>query len=70
RPQVWDADALNRLATGQVSLPANSVITPHPGEAARLLGVAIKDIQADRLGAVRALARKFNTVCVLKGSGS
>ncbi|AVI86823.1 bifunctional ADP-dependent (S)-NAD(P)H-hydrate dehydratase/NAD(P)H-hydrate epimerase [Pseudomonas syringae pv. tomato] len=70
RPQVWDADALNMLAAGQVSLPKNSVITPHPGEAARLLGVGIKDIQADRPAAVRALARKFNTVCVLKGSGS
>ncbi|WP_440784831.1 NAD(P)H-hydrate dehydratase [Pseudomonas syringae] len=70
RPQVWDADALNMLATGQVSLPAHSVITPHPGEAARLLGVGIKEIQADRLAAARALARKFNTVCVLKGSGS
>ncbi len=53
-----------------MSLPANSVITPHPGEAARLLGVGIKDIQADRLAAARTLARKFNTVCVLKGSGS
>ncbi|KAA8711825.1 bifunctional ADP-dependent NAD(P)H-hydrate dehydratase/NAD(P)H-hydrate epimerase [Pseudomonas cannabina] len=70
RPQVWDADALNMLAAGQVSLPANSVITPHPGEAARLLGVGIKDIQADRLAAARTLARKFKTVCVLKGSGS
>ncbi|WP_024646401.1 bifunctional ADP-dependent NAD(P)H-hydrate dehydratase/NAD(P)H-hydrate epimerase [Pseudomonas syringae] len=70
RPQVWDADALNMLSAGQVSLPVNSVITPHPGEAARLLGVGIKEIQADRLATARALARKFNTVCVLKGSGS
>jgi ADP-dependent NAD(P)H-hydrate dehydratase / NAD(P)H-hydrate epimerase len=70
RAQVWDADALNQLAAGRVSLPAGCVITPHPGEAARLLGVTTKEIQADRPAAVRALAKKFNAVCVLKGSGS
>lgn len=69
-PQVWDADALNELATGAVQLPEGSVITPHPGEAARLLGTDTKHIQADRPAAARALARKFNAVCVLKGSGS
>lgn len=70
RAQVWDADALNQLATGAVQLPADSVITPHPGEAARLLGIDTKAVQADRPAAARALAKKFNTVCVLKGSGS
>ncbi|GFM80992.1 bifunctional NAD(P)H-hydrate repair enzyme [Pseudomonas cichorii] len=70
RPQVWDADALNQLAGGSVSLPENSVITPHPGEAARLLGISTREVQADRPTAALALARKFNTVCVLKGSGS
>ncbi len=70
KPQVWDADALNRLATGAVSLPTGSVITPHPGEAARLLGVKTADIQADRPAAAHALAKKYDAVCVLKGSGS
>jgi NAD(P)H-hydrate epimerase len=70
RPQVWDADALNQLAQCLVSLPSGSVITPHPGEAARLLGVSIKEIQADRPASARALAAKFNAVCVLKGTGS
>jgi NAD(P)H-hydrate epimerase len=70
RPQVWDADALNQLAAGWVSLPEGCVMTPHPGEAARLLGVSTQEIQADRPAAARALAKKFNTVCVLKGSGS
>ncbi|MCQ9394203.1 NAD(P)H-hydrate dehydratase [Pseudomonas viridiflava] len=70
RPQVWDADALNQLATGQVVLPKNSVITPHPGEAARLLGISTQEVQNDRAAAAHALARKFNAVCVLKGSGS
>ena len=70
RPQVWDADALNQLAQGFVSLPPGCVITPHPGEAARLLGISTKEVQADRPAAARALADKFNAVCVLKGTGS
>ncbi|KTC25607.1 carbohydrate kinase [Pseudomonas marginalis ICMP 9505] len=69
-PQVWDADALNQLATGSFTLPANSVITPHPGEAARLLGITTAEVQADRLKAARALSHKFNAVAILKGAGS
>jgi len=53
-----------------VELPTGCVITPHPGEAARLLDVSTQDVQADRPSAARALAQKFNAVCVLKGSGS
>jgi ADP-dependent NAD(P)H-hydrate dehydratase / NAD(P)H-hydrate epimerase len=70
RPQVWDADALNQLAQGWVSLPINSVITPHPGEAARLLGVSVKAVQADRPAAAHALSQKYKAVVVLKGAGS
>jgi NAD(P)H-hydrate epimerase len=70
RPQVWDADALNQLAAGFVSLPNGCVITPHPGEAAHLLGVSTREIQADRPASAVALAKKYNAVCVLKGSGS
>lgn len=69
-PQVWDADALNQLATGTVSLPSGSVITPHPGEAARLLGVSTAEVQADRLKVARALSQKFKAVAILKGAGS
>ena len=68
--QVWDADALNQLAEGKVSLPAGSIITPHPGEAARLLGISTAQVQADRAHAARALAKKYSTTCVLKGAGS
>lgn len=68
--QVWDADALNLLSEGLVALPSGSVITPHPGEAARLLGISTADVQADRPSAARALARKYGNVCVLKGAGS
>ncbi|MEX3775212.1 NAD(P)H-hydrate dehydratase [Pseudomonas sp. MYb118] len=69
-PQVWDADALNLLAAGQVKLPAGCVITPHPGEAARLLGISTAQVQADRPGAAQALSKKYTAVVVLKGAGS
>ncbi|MFS1290953.1 NAD(P)H-hydrate dehydratase [Pseudomonas piscis] len=69
-PQVWDADALNLLAQGGLQVPSGSVMTPHPGEAARLLGLATADIQADRPAAALALSRKYGVVAVLKGAGS
>ncbi|KAF0862593.1 NAD(P)H-hydrate dehydratase [Pseudomonas sp. LD120] len=69
-PQVWDADALNLLAQGDLRLPAATVITPHPGEAARLLGVPVAEIQGDRPAAARALSEKYAAIAVLKGAGS
>ncbi|MFK8330942.1 NAD(P)H-hydrate dehydratase [Pseudomonas sp. BJa5] len=69
-PQVWDADALNLLARAPLPLHAASMITPHPGEAARLLGISTEAVQADRAGAARKLARKYAVVCVLKGAGT
>ncbi|WP_455230144.1 NAD(P)H-hydrate dehydratase [Geopseudomonas aromaticivorans] len=71
KPQVWDADALNLLAAGQLTAPAcNWLVTPHPGEAARLLGTTTAAVQADRPAAAQALARQLNAVVVLKGLGS
>ena len=70
KPTVLDADALNLLARDDLALPANAVLTPHPGEAARLLGSDTRSINADRFGAVRALASKYHAVAVLKGAGS
>ena len=70
QPQVWDADALNLLAVGQVAAPRHGVLTPHPGEAARLLGIDTAALQADRPAAARALAQRFALVVVLKGAGS
>ncbi|QXH51021.1 NAD(P)H-hydrate dehydratase [Pseudomonas fakonensis] len=69
-PQVWDADALNLLAGAPLALPSGSVLTPHPGEAARLLGISTEAVQADRPGAARKLARRYASVCVLKGAGT
>jgi NAD(P)H-hydrate epimerase len=72
-PMVLDADALNMLAEGRLLAGVkrdNWVLTPHPGEAARLLGVTSADIQADRFNAVQALQQKFGGAVILKGSGS
>ena len=69
-PQVWDADALNLLAAQAVELPANALITPHPGEAARLLNTTVAQIQADRPRAVRELAARYRCVALLKGAGT
>ncbi|HKZ11063.1 MAG TPA: NAD(P)H-hydrate dehydratase [Rhodanobacteraceae bacterium] len=70
KPTVLDADGLNLLALRARALPEQIVMTPHPGEAARLLETTTADVQADRFAAVRGLARKYGAVVVLKGSGS
>ena len=66
---VLDADALNALAAGRVRgpLPEHTVLTPHPGEAARLLHTTVGEVQADREAAVRRLAEEYRCVAVLKG---
>jgi NAD(P)H-hydrate epimerase len=71
-PLVLDADALTALA-GQPELTKGRpkvVLTPHPGEAARLLGLNPADIQADRLGMARSLAERSGAVVILKGHNS
>lgn len=77
KPLVIDADALNAIAvhaTMQDALARNrrgpTILTPHPAEAARLLGTTPALVQADRLAAARSLAEKFNAEVVLKGAGS
>lgn len=69
-PAVLDADALNLLAAAPRRLPAGIVLTPHPGEAARLLRSDVATVQSDRYAAVRELARIHQATCVLKGAGS
>jgi ADP-dependent NAD(P)H-hydrate dehydratase / NAD(P)H-hydrate epimerase len=70
RPTVVDADALNLLAQSPVKLPAHWILTPHPGEAGRLLGSDARAVQADRLGAARELHSRYGAVVVLKGAGT
>lgn len=68
-PLVLDADGLNLLAREPVRR-GHWILTPHPGEAARLLGTDTATIQADRFRAVEALVDAFSGTLVLKGSGS
>ncbi|QYK13476.1 NAD(P)H-hydrate dehydratase [Shewanella rhizosphaerae] len=69
KPCVMDADALNLLAL-EPSRQSNWVLTPHSGEAARLLGISIAEVEADRFAAVYALQAKYGGVVVLKGAGT
>jgi ADP-dependent NAD(P)H-hydrate dehydratase / NAD(P)H-hydrate epimerase len=69
KPAIVDADGLNLLAR-QPQTSAHWALTPHPGEAARLLATTTNEIQSDRLGAVRALAARYGGVIVLKGAGT
>ena len=68
-PLVVDADALNLLARDPLSRQ-NWILTPHPGEAGRLLQQPTSAVQQDRFAAVRQLAERYNGVAVLKGAGS
>lgn len=68
-PLAVDADALNLLAR-EPQRRDNWVLTPHPGEAARLLGTTSKEVQSDRFAAAAALQDKYGGVIVLKGAGS
>ncbi|WP_431637409.1 NAD(P)H-hydrate dehydratase [Dyella sp. KULCS107] len=69
-PLVLDADGLNLLAREPRRFDRAAVLTPHPGEAARLLGVDIATVQADRFASARELAHRHGAVVVLKGAGS
>lgn len=73
RPLVVDADALNLLAEGIAVARSHRddwVLTPHPGEASRLLCCATVEIQHDRFAAAEKLQQRYGGVCVLKGAGS
>ncbi|MDB6162673.1 MAG: carbohydrate kinase, YjeF related protein, partial [Xanthomonadaceae bacterium] len=70
KPLVLDADALNLLATSSRQLPAQTVLTPHPGEAARLLDTSTQAVQANRFAAAAALVERFKCSVVLKGAGT
>lgn len=70
-PVIVDADALNALAASPRLWRRGTrvgVLTPHPGEAGRLLGTSASAVQADRVGAARELASQFGAVVVLKGA--
>jgi NAD(P)H-hydrate epimerase len=70
-PMVVDADALNAFAGRATELDGEGrvlVLTPHPGEMARLAGISVRDVQANRLGVARWFAQRFAVILVLKGA--
>ena len=69
QPRVIDADALNCLAGDAIAFD-RQVLTPHPGEAARLVGQTVAAVQADRFAAARAISREYGGATVLKGAGT
>jgi NAD(P)H-hydrate epimerase len=73
QPLVIDADGINALAGHAHILrraQAPVILTPHPGEMARLLGTSPADVQKDRLGVAERFAREFNVHIILKGAGT
>jgi NAD(P)H-hydrate epimerase len=69
KPLVLDADGLNLLAT-EPRVRGNWILTPHPGEAARLLDTTVASIEADRFAALAMLVERFDAAVVLKGAGT
>lgn len=70
KPRVLDADALNLLSS-RVAVPAdNHILTPHPGEAARLLNCLVPEVEADRMAAAVKLQSIFGGTVLLKGAGT
>ncbi len=70
KPRVLDADALNLLSAGVAQRVDNQILTPHPGEAARLLGCTVPEVEADRLAAASRLQELHGGVVLLKGAGT
>jgi ADP-dependent NAD(P)H-hydrate dehydratase / NAD(P)H-hydrate epimerase len=75
-PLVLDADALNLVAASTAAAKkvagrrAPTIMTPHPAEAARLLGRQTPDVQADRVASAKAIAKRYQAIVVLKGNGT
>jgi hydroxyethylthiazole kinase-like uncharacterized protein yjeF len=75
-PCVLDADALNLIAEDDdlrhacERRSADTLVTPHPAEAGRLLGLSVPEVQADRIAAAQALSKRYNAHALLKGNGS
>ncbi len=70
KPLVVDADALNIIAESRAHAREDWILTPHPGEAGRLLGMETAEIQRDRLAALERLVERYGGTVVLKGAGT
>lgn len=69
KPLIIDADALNLLAKNSMRFD-NAIVTPHPGEAARLLNCDIQEIHSQRWQSAMSIQKKLGGICVLKGKGT
>ena len=69
KPMVLDADGLNILSRFPLKKD-NWILTPHPGEAAKLLSITVAEVEQDRFAASKAIVEKYGGICVLKGAGS
>jgi hydroxyethylthiazole kinase-like uncharacterized protein yjeF len=70
KPLVVDADALTLIAESGCPPRDNWILTPHPGEAGRMLGISSDEVQRDRLAALDALLERYRGTVVLKGAGT
>lgn len=70
KPLVIDADGLTLLAQAPLTLGHHCILTPHPGEAARLLNCSVNEIETDRLASAQKIAQKYQCQVNLKGAGS
>ena len=69
-PSVLDADALNLLARQPLAIGLSTILTPHPGEAARMLGTGIAQVLADPISAAKSIQARFGGTVALKGAAS
>jgi NAD(P)H-hydrate epimerase len=70
KPRVLDADALNQLSERAAERSDNQVLTPHPGEAARLLGCTVSEVESDRIAAAANVQVLHGGIVLLKGAGT
>lgn len=70
KPRILDADALNLLSSRAPVLADNHILTPHPGEAARLLDCLVPEVEANRISAAQKLQKTYGGTVVLKGAGT
>lgn len=70
KPVILDADALNFISKGYDFYLERMVITPHPGEAGRLLGISASEVNADRIKSARRLYERYGSIVLLKGAGT
>lgn len=71
KPVVIDADALNLLSRQATAYTINDcILTPHAGEASRLMGVSVDEVESERFNYARQCAQRFHATCVLKGAGT